>query len=164
MSIGRGISGHHSTAMGKDEWLTPPEIVTELGPFDLDPCAPIVRPWDTAARHYTVQDDGLSLPWEGRVWCNPPYGLQAAAWLRRCVLHRDAVALIFARTETVMFFQHVWDEADAVLFLRGRLFFHHVSGEKAKNGSGGPSVLVAYGDRNADALYQKSSWGRFIKL
>lgn len=60
--------------MGKDEWLTPPEIIKALGQFDLDPCAPVVRPWDTAERHYSIKDNGLMLPWSGRVWCNPPYG------------------------------------------------------------------------------------------
>ena len=39
--------------VGKDEWLTPPEITTDLGPFDLDPCSPIKRPWPTAENHYT---------------------------------------------------------------------------------------------------------------
>jgi hypothetical protein len=34
------------------EWLTPPEIITSLGMFDLDPCTPSVRPWDTAKKHY----------------------------------------------------------------------------------------------------------------
>ena len=28
---------------GKEEWLTPPEIVAAFGPFDLDPCSPINR-------------------------------------------------------------------------------------------------------------------------
>lgn len=49
----------------KDEWLTPPHIMTALGKFDLDPCAPINRPWATADKHYTVEDDGLSQVWGG---------------------------------------------------------------------------------------------------
>ena len=53
--------------MKHDEWLTPPEILRPLGAFDLDPCAPIMRPWDTAAKHLNVNDDGLSQPWHGRV-------------------------------------------------------------------------------------------------
>ena len=31
-----------------DTFLKPPEILAPLGRFDLDPCAPINRPWDTA--------------------------------------------------------------------------------------------------------------------
>ena len=51
-----------------------PEIVSALGPFDLDPCSPVNRPWPTAAQHFTVRDDGLAQAWHGRVWCNPPFG------------------------------------------------------------------------------------------
>ena len=63
-----------NTATGTDVWLTPPYIIEALGEFDLDPCSPINRPWDTAKKHYNVFDDGLAHQWEGRVWCNPPYG------------------------------------------------------------------------------------------
>ena len=37
---------------GKNEWLTPPELLAKLGQFDLDPCAPVNRPWPTATHHY----------------------------------------------------------------------------------------------------------------
>lgn len=49
--------------MKNDEWLTPPEILVALGEFDLDPCAPVVRPWPTAKHHFTVEDDGLNQSW-----------------------------------------------------------------------------------------------------
>lgn len=55
------------TTAGKDEWLTPPEIIRALGSFDLDPCAPVKRPWEMAANHFTVLDNGLNKPWQGRV-------------------------------------------------------------------------------------------------
>lgn len=115
------MGGHHSHRMGTDEWLTPPEILEALGPFDLDPCAPSTRPWPMAAQHYSKEDDGLLRPWEGRVWLNPPYGLEAERWLRRLAIHGNGIALIFARTETEAFFSQVWERADAILFLRGRL-------------------------------------------
>ena len=159
-----GMGSHHSAAMGKDEWLTPPGIIQFLGPFDLDPCAPIVRPWDTAAKHYTIQDDGLVQPWEGRVWCNPPYGPKLGQWLHKLADHGNGIALIFARTETETFFSEVWGRADAVLFIRGRLTFHHVSGEPAKENGGAPSVLVAYGEENAKRLESVSAWGHFMRV
>ncbi len=146
------MAGCHTPVMGKDEWLTPPEIVQALGPFDLDPCAPVVRPWDTARKHYTVEDDGLRQPWEGRVWLNPPYGRETGRWLARLAEHGDGIALIFARTETSVFFEQVWRKADAVLFFEGRLTFYHVSGVKADNNGGAPSCLVAYGRACAGRL------------
>lgn len=151
----KGIGSHQSAAMKKDEWLTPPEIIKSLGEFDLDPCSPINRPWSTAKKHYTEKDNGLMMPWEGRVWCNPPYGLQAAHWLNKLSDHGNGIALIFARTETKMFFDWVWTKADALLFIKGRLYFHHVDGTRAKANSGAPSVLVAYGFDNA--IYLKES-------
>jgi hypothetical protein len=138
--------------MLSDEWLTPPEIVRACGSFDLDPCSPIVRPWDTAARHFNINDDGLAQPWEGRVWCNPPFGREAIKWLRRMADHSNGIALIPARTETVMFYETVWGRADAVLFVRGRPHFHYVDGRRAPANSGAPICLVAYGMHNVAAL------------
>lgn len=67
----------HGGAAGKDEWLTPPEIIHSLGAFDLDPCAPVRRVFETAREYYTIEDDGLSQQWHGRVFCNPPDGAPA---------------------------------------------------------------------------------------
>jgi hypothetical protein len=138
--------------MKSDEWLTPPEIMAKLGAFDLDPCSPVNRPWDTARRHYTVADDGLSKEWFGRVWMNPPFGREASHWMRRMADHGDGIALIPARTETAMFYESVWTRADAVLFIKGRPHFHRVDGSRANFNSGAPICLVAYGLRNVAAL------------
>lgn len=149
---------YHRQPDGKDEWLTPREIIRALSEgnlsgemFDLDPCAPVTRPWEMAKAHYTEQDNGMIKPWAGRVWCNPPYK-EAAQWLARCAEHGNAIAMVFARTETRMFFDHVWRSADAVLFLKGRVTFFNVDGSKPKWTGGGPSCLVAWGDCNVDAL------------
>lgn len=162
--MAKGIGGHQSHLMGKDEWLTPPEIITALGKFDLDPCSPINRPWDTARTHYTMLENGLDKEWFGRVWCNPPYGKEAASWLRKLAQHGQGIALVFARTETKMFFEEVWPKAKAVLFLEGRLCFHHVCGTKAKSNSGAPSVLIAYGDGDAEVLFTCGLPGKFVVL
>ena len=48
---GGGMGGHHAPVKGaKDEWITPPFITQALGPFDLDPCAPVDAPWPIAQR------------------------------------------------------------------------------------------------------------------
>lgn len=159
------MGSHQSAAMLKDEWLTPPEIIKALGSFTLDPCSPgDRRPWDTAATHYDIHVNGLVKPWEGRVWLNPPYGRETAKWLDRLADHGDGVALIFARTETDMFFRHVWERADAILFLRGRLHFHHVDGRRAEANAGAPSCLVAYGARNVQALKESGLAGQLVVL
>ena len=160
----KGIGSHQSANMKKDEWLTPPEIIKALGEFTLDPCAPIVRPWEMAKKHFTINDNGLEKEWNGRVWCNPPYGLEASKWLKKLTEHGNGIALIFARTETKMFFEWVWNNATAVKFIEGRLYFHHVDGTKARANAGAPSVLIAYGNENAEILENCEIKGKFLRL
>lgn len=162
--IGSDIGGHHSARARTDDWLTPPSILIALGDFDLDPCASTGQPWSTARKRYVEADNGLMQPWEGRVWLNPPYGRESAEWLERLALHGNGIALLFARTETKMFFTSVWPKASALLFIRGRLNFYFPNGERALKNAGGPTVLVAYGVRNAHALELSGISGQFIRL
>lgn len=153
----------HKNKAGTTVWLTPPEIIKALGEFDLDPCSPINRPWDTAKKHYTEEDNGLIQPWEGRVWCNPPYGNEAAVWLNKCAEHKNAIALVFARTETKMFFNSVWDKAVAMLFIKGRLNFYTIDGIRG-DAAGAPSVLIAYDENNAKILKECGIKGKYIRV
>lgn len=163
-NLTKGISGHHSTKARTDDWLTPPEILKSLGEFDLDPCASTGQPWQTARNQFTEADNGLMQPWAGRVWLNPPYGLEATYWMEKLAVHGNGIALIFARTETQMFFTSVWPKASAVLFIRGRLNFHYPCGSRAPRNAGGPSVLVAYGILNAHSLELSGIAGAFVRL
>ena len=149
-----GFAHDRDLINGKEEWLTPPELIKALGEFDLDPCAPTpeTRPWDTAKNHYCIRDNGLTKDWRGRVWCNPPYGSETGKWLARCAEHKNATALIFARTETKQFFENIWGKATAVVFLKGRISFYHVTGKKGGT-SVAPSMLVAWDDANANEFY-----------
>lgn len=146
------MCGHERPVMKNDEWLTPPSILAKLGEFDLDPCAPIIRPWDTAKNHFTVRDNGMEKEWFGRVWLNPPFGSDAARWLKKLARHGNGIALIPARTETKMFFEAVWNRAAAVCFLKGRPTFCDVTGKPGKSNSGCPICLVAYGKYNSFIL------------
>jgi len=162
-----GMGTHQSSAMLSDEWLTPPEILSALGPFDLDPCAcSEPRPWPTAAQHFTREDNGLLRSWTGRIWLNPPYGspLIIGPWMRRMVAHSNGIALIFARTETDLFHETVWKKASGVLFLRGRLYFHRRDGSRAAANAGAPSALIAYGSGNVQSLDSSGIAGKLVEL
>lgn len=162
----KSMGGHERPHRGgTDVWLTPPEVIADLGPFDLDPCAEAVRPWDTATRHLTTKDDGLASPWDGFVWLNPPYGPQTWKWLARLADHEGGgIALVFARTETRGFVSQVWGKATALRFLHGRLHFHYPNGDRAPANAGAPSVLVAYGEEAADRLLVSGLAGTFVRL
>lgn len=71
-------NAQHSTA--SNEHYTPPEIVEParecMRGIDLDPasCA-LANTVVQAARIFTIDDDGFSQPWGGKVFLNPPGGL-----------------------------------------------------------------------------------------
>lgn len=164
------MGSHQSARAGTTTWLTPPDILAKLGGaenFDLDPCAAPNQPWATARTMFTEADDGLAQDWRahGKTWVNPPYtNSEIGDWLSRLDEHGDGIALIFARTETAAFSRHVWEKCDAVLFMEGRIHFHHADGTRAKANAGAPSVFCAYGAENADILAACGIPGAFVPL
>jgi site-specific DNA-methyltransferase (adenine-specific) len=97
-----------ATRSESPEWPTPrwlvDQLAAEFGPFDTDPAA--TRSNAKAPIFYTIDDDGLTRPWKGRVWLNPPYGTTIAAWMakaRQEVANGNAdrvVCLVPARVDT----------------------------------------------------------------
>jgi hypothetical protein len=163
----RTMGSHQSAAAQSTTWLTPPEIILALGPFDLDPCAcPLPRPWPTAATQWTRADGSLARAWTGRVWLNPPFGPKdvVTAFMRRMADHNHGTALLFARTETALFFETVWGKASALLFLKGRPHFHRADGKRARANSGAPVVLIAYGVSDAERLRASGLPGAWVAL
>jgi phage N-6-adenine-methyltransferase len=127
-----------------DEWETPQWLFEELswiyGGFALDPCA---TPQNAkCTRFFTRAENGLIQPWEGKVFCNPPYGREIGRWVEKAYQSSVASALVVcllpARTDTRWWQDyarrgHVW-------FLRGRLKFG-----AAENAAPFPSAVVTFG-------------------
>jgi hypothetical protein len=149
--------------MKSDVWLTPREILAPLGKFDFDPCSIHDHPWPVAVHYNTKDSDGLKATWFGRVWLNPPFGREVGKWLLKLADHGNGIALVAARTETKMFFEHVWPRADAICFLRGRPHFHTRDGTRAPFNSGAPIALIAYGENNARVLIN-SGLGKTLRI
>jgi hypothetical protein len=146
-----------------EEWLTPPPLIEALGEFDLDPCAPVKRPWEMAKNHYTFEDNGLNKEWVGRVFLNPPYGNYTKYWIEKASAHGNCIALIFNRSDTKLFHEYVFPNAHAILYLKGRIKFHQVNGRQADSCSA-PSVLVAFNEYNASVLENCKLDGYFTRL
>lgn len=83
--------------------------------------------------------------------------------MRKMAAHKNGIALLFARTETAMFFESVWAHAFSILFLKGRPHFHYVDGKRAAANSGAPVCLIAYDVSNSIVL-RDSGLGKFINL
>lgn len=147
-----------------DEWYTPREIIDALGPFDLDPCAPLYPLWRTATIMYDKHIDGLSREWKGRVWLNPPYSRPLIErFVKRLAEHGNGIALLFNRCDSGLFHEQVFDKASAMLFMRGRIRFFRPDGSRG-NSPGCGSILVAYGENNTHSLERSGIPGHFISL
>jgi hypothetical protein len=166
--VGNGkMWSYQRTPDSKDNWYTPKTITNCLGHFHLDPCTSVDRSFDIADINYEVEhEDGLLKDWpkDYRVFLNPPYGRKTELWLRKMASHRNGIVLIFAKTDTEMFFKYVWGVADAVLFLKGRIRFLDESGKQGRYTSGAPSCLVAYGLENVCSLMKSGIEGKLVIL
>lgn len=133
------------------EWETPQELFDRLHAefgFALDVCA---QPHNAkCANYYTPEQDGLSQPWTGVCWCNPPYGRGVERWVAKAAESARAgatvVMLLPARTDTSWFHRWIWDAEHhrprpgvEVRFLRGRLRFGN-----AATGAPFPSMVVIF--------------------
>lgn len=132
------------------EWETPQSLFDQLNAefhFDLD-----VASTDQNAkceRHFTKEQDGLKQEWGSvTVWCNPPYGRQLPAWVKKCYEESKngstVVMLIPARTDTRWFHDYIYGQAE-IRFIKGRLYF-------AQDGTPGgrspfPSMIVIFNSK-----------------
>lgn len=158
------MAEHEPSIGASDEWFTPPEIFMALGvEFDLDPCSPGPTHWVPAERVYTKADDGLTQPWAGSVFMNPPFGGRNGhvPWLRKFLDHANGIAIVRAYTSSAWFHQHAV-KADAMLFPRGKTKFIRPDGSIGK-APGHGVVLLAMG-KDACATLAKSGLGFYVAL
>lgn len=152
--------GDHAT----DEWYTPREILESLGDFDLDPCASVNPLWPTARVMYNKNDDGLSKEWFGRVWLNPPYSRPLIEqFIKRLSEHGNGIALLYNRCDSKMFQDTIFPNATAMKFLRERIRFYRPDGTRG-NTPGCGSVLIAFGERNANVIRDCPIKWKYVKL
>lgn len=126
------------------EWETPQSLFDTLDSeyhFDLDPASTDENA--KCERHFTKADNGLEKNWGGcRVFCNPPYGREIGAWIRKGYEESRkpntiVVMLLPARTDTKWF--HDYCMKGKIRFIKGRLKFG-----TAKTSAPFPSMVVIF--------------------
>jgi hypothetical protein len=139
------------------EWFTPKWIFDSMPGvvFDLDPAAPPGGvPWVPVRCHYSKEDDGLSRPWHGFCWLNPPYGIRTnrmLEWIDRFVAHDNGI-LFTSANSYCRWWQALSRQADAVLLIQG--YVNAVDGlniDRKSRASFG-SCMFAMGERAVAAL------------
>ncbi len=131
-------------------WRTPQDLLASIlaaggrCEFDLDPCSPSSDGPVPATTHWTEVDDGLSRPWRGLVFVNPPYSRALPHWVAKCAAEATAGAVIIglvpSRTDTRWWHNSVAGQAD-VIALKGRLKFG-----ASTSSAPFPSAVVVWGD------------------
>ena len=144
---GLGAGPHQQTS---DDYYTPTWLFDQLGlTFDLDVACPVGGAlWVPAHRYYTKIDDGLTSPWHGCVWMNPPYS-KPQPWVTKWINHNNGFALL--PTNGGKWLKELWESPAKGVFL-GRLAFTR-NGKQNKN-SPLNIVLWAIGHNNIEALHK----------
>lgn len=143
------------------EWYTPPEIlnrVYQVMEIDLDPASPAV-PTVKARKHYTKEQNGLTKPWEGNIYLNPPYGREVSKWIDKLTEEwqacriSNAIILIHAKTDT-RWFEKLADIAAEICCWKGRITFCTPEGGGGERERDFPFTThpLQHGHRNHTAL------------
>jgi len=124
------------TSSKSNEWYTPKWLVDKalevLGTIDVDPASnPLANKWIKARRYYFT--DGLSMPWFGNVWLNPPRGVEngksvQGVWgnrMEQLYTKGDIFQgiLLIRAVQGYDWYEQLVDKADRVAFLRERVKF-----------------------------------------
>ena len=140
MKITKGLTSTGNIVAETPKYLF--DRISSIFNFSLDVCA---LPENAKCEsYYTPEDDGLSKPWMGGVWCNPPYGREISSWVKKGYEesrkdYNDFVLMLLpARTDTKWWWEYVQGKA-TLFFIKGRVKFgdHNV-------GAPFPSVLALY--------------------
>jgi hypothetical protein len=131
-----------------DERFTPQWVFDALAEsFDLDPASPIgLDTFVPAARRYTREDDGLTSPWEGFVWLNPPFS-NATPWADRFIAHRAGIWL--GPVANAAWFDRMLRAADIIWMMRDFAFVHPSHAGKR---SSMPLAMAGFTDRAVTAI------------
>ena len=147
---------HVANNSGENEWYTPPKYTEAakrvMGGIDLDPASnSVANEFVKADAFYTKEDDGLTKPWYGRVWLNPPYAQPLIAQFAEAVVGKfssaefeQAVVLVNNATDT-KWLQSMMKACSAACFLEGRIRYLDKTGEP-KNSPIQGQVALYFGE------------------
>lgn len=127
-------AGHISFRRADRDFYSPDAVVDAArvlfgGTIDCDPASSAAaNERIRASVFYSIREDGLSQPWRGKVWLNPPYN-SWGPWVTKLLSERHcgnleaAIALCETRVTTAKYFAPLVSASAGILKMEGRLQF-----------------------------------------
>lgn len=169
-AMGATVFSHDSLDYYTPQWVIDAARVV-MGGIDLDPAScEAANTWIMANRYYTADQDGLSLPWYGRIWLNPPYSFTNGksnqdAWSYRLVTeYRSGTVsegmLLVKAALGYKWFEGLWDNWP-VCFVRERLSFVMPNGSDDGQSKQGTAIFYM-GTNLREFISAFAKFGRII--
>lgn len=140
-----------------DKLQTPEYIFRSLGKIDLDPCAGK----DTKIGKLNLWDgrgeDGLTLQWNGFVYCNPPFS-QKELWIDKMIKHGNGILLLPERGSAPWFGPLA--NASGKYFVMGKKI-NFIGGTSSNNVG---SVLFPFGEEAVKRIMNSNLPGHFVTV
>lgn len=166
---------HVTFNSGNNEWYTPEKYIemarAVLGEIELDPASSETANKTVKADcFYTEQDDGLSRPWYGKVWMNPPYGTDligkftekfADEYMAGSIT--EGIVLVNNATETA-WFSYLVEAAAAVVFPHGRIRYYSPTKESNAPLQGQAFIYFGLNPEKFLDVFGGVGWGALIHV
>lgn len=166
---------HVTFNSGNNEWYTPEKYIemarAVLGEIELDPASSETANKTVKADcFYTEQDDGLSRPWHGKVWMNPPYGTDligkftekfADEYMAGSIT--EGIVLVNNATETA-WFSYLVEAAAAVVFPHGRIKYYSPTKESNAPLQGQAFIYFGLNPEKFLEVFGGVGWGALVHV
>jgi hypothetical protein len=156
-----------------NSWMTPTNILESvhvvLGDIDLDPASSEIADARVLSNGYfTERDDGLSRPWHGRVFINPPGGkrgkesLTGLFWqklMNECIAGRVSHAIFLSFSLEALSMTQKYHQVTMLSFPLcvpySRLRFVPEDGSKAQSPTHGNVIVYVPGNIDRTAVFKE---------
>ena len=156
-----------TTNSGDDEWYTDAKYIKSarkvMGEIDLDPASSETANMTVkATTYYTIEDDGLSHEWRGRIWLIPPFS-RTGIFVSKLLESNFTEAIVFVNNSTETgWFQSLFGTAGAAVFPQGRTSFYRTDGSKGGKPLQG-QVIIYLGPNPNTFVKEFSKYGLACK-
>lgn len=159
-------SSNNKSTNSSDEKATPPYLTRRINRsidgFNVDVAAGAEKS-PIADERYTIEDDGLVMPWFGKVWCNPPYS-EPHKWVNKASEEWskddvDLIVFLVKGDSSTNWWHDLYELASYVCFIDRRLSFGEGS-----NSAPFPNHIFTVGEPTDELLEELEDIGAVVPI